>query len=241
MQVFRDDFYKEIFMKTLKLVAFDIDGVLLKDTFSPVIKLLVEKFGGTYNRDIERNIFSQKREEAAEYLINLFKLDLSTDELIKIYFKEREEFINRNGSGFNQGLDYLLKLIESLNLLIICYGGLPETYYRKEMKQYTEYFTMYVCTNDFRPGIKEITTEIYNLKYNEALFIDDVNMVAEAAKSLNVPFIGMPSSNTWGYQKKDMVKTGVKYLINSLNEINLNMIKRIDYDASTGNQWNKNI
>jgi len=58
-------------MKTarLKAAAVDLDGVLVADTFSPVIKLMVESRGGTYDREIESHVFSQNRQDAARYLI----------------------------------------------------------------------------------------------------------------------------------------------------------------------------
>lgn len=44
-------------MKRAKLIAVDIDGVILKDTFSPVLFNLIKKRGGVYDRETERNIF----------------------------------------------------------------------------------------------------------------------------------------------------------------------------------------
>ena len=55
-------------MKTIKLIAIDIDGILLEDTFSPIIRKFVSKFGVKYSRELERKIFSRPQKEAAEYL-----------------------------------------------------------------------------------------------------------------------------------------------------------------------------
>ncbi len=224
-------------MKILKLAALDIDGVLLNDTFSPVMKILVESLGGVYSRDIERNVFSRKRDDAASYIIDVLKLNYTNEEIIKIYFELRDDYIKRNGSGLNEGAAGILELLKSVGLQAVCYGGLPESYFQKEMKGYTRYFDQYICTDEFRPGIKEITIDIMHLEYNQALFIDDVNTVAESAKLLNVPFIGMPSSLAWGYQKKDMEKTGVKYMVSSLKEIDRKLIEKIDNDSFSGRLW----
>ena len=52
-------------LRQIRAVALDIDGVLLSDTFSPIIKSLVEFFDGAYSREVERNVFSQNQKEAS--------------------------------------------------------------------------------------------------------------------------------------------------------------------------------
>jgi phosphoglycolate phosphatase-like HAD superfamily hydrolase len=224
-------------MNTIKLIAVDIDGVLLKDTFSPVIKALVEKFGGEYSSRIERNVFSRPQQEAAQYIIDLLHLNYNIKEMLDIYFKERKGYIKKNGSGILDGVPGFLELLKTLDTGTICYGGLPEEYFRDEMEEYAGYFERYVCTNDFRPGIKEITKDIYGLDYKQVLFIDDVNTVAETAKSLNTAFIGCPSSFQWGFQRQDMIKTGVRYLVKSVGEINESMLEKIDFESGCGKIW----
>ncbi|MEE4580525.1 hypothetical protein [Paenibacillus polymyxa] len=66
------------------------------------------------------------------------------------------------------------------------------------------------------------------------LFIDDVNTVAEVARSLNVPFIGVPSTP---FQYEDMNQTGVKYLLNSLKGIDAELLERIDLEAAEQAVW----
>ena len=70
----------------------------------------------------------------------------------------------------------------NLDVRLVYYGGLPEEKITDEFKQYKHYFEKYICTNDFRPGIKEIIKDFYGLEFNQVLFIDDVNTVAEVAK-----------------------------------------------------------
>jgi len=99
------------------------------------------------------------------------------------------------------------------------------------------YFDQYICTNDFRPGIKEITKDIYNIDYDQVLFIDDVNTVAEKAKELNVPFIGIPSCEEWSYQKSDMSQTGVNHIVKSIRDINLELLNTIDSEVANHKVW----
>jgi hypothetical protein len=95
----------------------------------------------------------------------------------------------------------------------------------------------YVCTNDFRPGIEEICTEFYNYDYRRVLFLDDVNLVGEEAKAKGAAFIGVPSSYEFGFQRQDMVKTGVKYIVSSIREVTEQMIRKINDDAEKGSLW----
>lgn len=222
-------------MRTIKLIAVDIDGILLEDTFSPIIRNYVSKFGLAYTRELERQIFSRPQMEAAGYLSRILGLDSKT--LIKGYFVERENYIKIHGCNINKGVPELLDLISTLEVRLVYYGGLPEDKIEDSFKDYKQYFEKYICTNDFRPGIREITKDFYGLEFNQVLFIDDVNTVAEVAKKHNVPFIGIPSNFPWGYQKQDMITTEVKYLLNSVKEIDANLLEKIDYEASIGTIW----
>jgi len=220
-------------------VALDIDGVALFDTFSPVIYLLVKKWGGEYTRDIERNVFSQQRKKAAAYLINAFDLQMSNDELIRTYFEERDEYLKKFENGPVPGLREFLERLKLAGLKIVCYGGLEKEHFYKEMAEYTDFFDgeKYICTNDIRPGIKEIVTDYYGLKYENVLFIDDVSRVAEEAKSKNVPFIGVPSDFKHGFQERDMRLAGVKYMVSSIRDIDYSLLEQIDEDAASGSLW----
>lgn len=224
-------------MKNIRLIACDIDGVLLKDTFSPILRGLTLRLGQEYTQEVERNMFSQTREEAMKFV--MLKLGIRNKEEAKkiynMYFEERDKYLELHQSILMEGLDAFLKQMVSTGAKLVCYGGLEEEKIVEEFKPYLEYFDQYICTNDFRPGIKEITKDIYSLEYNQVLFIDDVNTVAETAKSLNVPFIGVPSKEMWSYQKQDMMKTGVKYMVSSINEIDLTMLQKIDADIE--NIW----
>ncbi|EJA6846935.1 hypothetical protein QQO53_02705 [Clostridioides difficile] len=211
----------------------------MEDTFSPILRGLTVKLGQDYTREVERNMFSQTREEAMKYV--MVKLGIGNPEEAKkiynMYFEERDNYLKEHSSILINGLEAFLERLSNLNVVLICYGGLEEEQIVDEFIPYMKYFDRYVCTNNFRPGIKEITKDIYNLEYSQVLFIDDVNKVAETAKSLNTPFIGVPSKESWSYQKQDMIKTGVKYLVESINEIDASMLEKIDFDAEHGKVW----
>lgn len=230
-------------MKKLKVIACDIDGVLLEDTFSPVLYSLAEKFGYPYTRELERNMFSRPREESLQYVLKNVMTSSANNKLgkennlIKYYFSERKKYMSKNPSGPIDGALEFLQRMAQLDIELICYGGLEEKDIVADFSPCMQYFSEYICTNDFRPGLKEITKDKKKIDYNQILFIDDVNTVAEAAKSLNIPFIGIPANHSWGYQREDMENTGVKYLVSSVREIDKNMIYKIDQDIAEGKIW----
>ncbi|MGW8444266.1 HAD family hydrolase [Paenibacillus sp. S33] len=221
-------------MNTIRLIACDVDGILLTDTFSPVQKSLVKKAGMPYTREIERNVFSRQRSEAVAYLKQLFRVSSSEADSLRDFFGERDNYMANHDSGLIDGALAFLNLLSTQNVRLVCYGGLAEEKLLSHFKYCKPFFETYICTNDFRPGIKEITRDIYGLEYHEVLFIDNVNTVAEVAKSLNAPFIGVPSTP---FQYEDMKQTGVKYLLNSLKGIDAELLERIDLEAAEQAVW----
>ncbi|WP_075185069.1 HAD family hydrolase [Teredinibacter haidensis] len=216
-------------MKNIKLFAIDIDGVILKDTFSPVLHTLILRHGGDYTRDIERNVFSRNQIQAANYIIETLEINITAHHLIDEYFTEREAYLKHHDGGLNEDALETLALLSEFKLPILCYGGLEKHKIHKEFLPCMDFFDDYICTNSFRPGMKEI---IYSAKLSptNVLFIDDVNTVAETCKNLGTGFIGLPPSHTWGWQDSDMKRTGVVHRLSSLTQITKERILEIDID-----------
>ncbi len=207
----------------VKAFAVDIDGPLVLDTFSPVLRRIFTRFMGEYTSNVEKNTLSCSRSEAAQYVINNLGLNLSQQEIIELYFKERKIYIEENPdkSGLVDGIEAFLNLLAGYDLTIVCYGGLEEEYFHAALKEYTRYFDFYVCTDEFRPGIEEIIKRNLKLDYNEVIFFDDVNNVAVEAKKLRVPFIGIPSTE---FQRQEMKSSGVKYIVESISSVNTSLL-----------------
>lgn len=216
------------------MAAINIDGVLLSDTFSPVLRSLVEKLGIEYTPRLERALFSRPQSHAAQYLIRQYNLSYTPEELVGLFFDERESHIANNPELLADGIGSLLNVLMDNALTIICYGGLGEQHFKKELKDYLSCFDRYVCTNDFRPGIREIIHDICHTESSRIVFIDDVNTVAEAARQYNAPFIGVPST---GFQKQDMIQTGVKFMVASIRDIDMAYIGAVDDAAHDGSCW----
>ena len=214
-------------MNRIKLIAIDIDGVVLKDTYSPVLKKIIEKYNGTYTRELERNAFSRNRKEAATYIANALNISLPPEQLISEYFQERERYMTTHESGIETGAVDFLAAIQELDVDIIFYGGLSEKELHHDIKSCMKYVNEYVCTNDFRPGINEIAN-MYRVPPSNVLLIDDVAFFAENAKKKKALFIGVPSHFPFSYQKEEMHHLGVQYMVDSISSISVEMIRDID-------------
>ncbi|MFJ4775451.1 HAD family hydrolase [Streptomyces sp. NPDC088762] len=223
----------------LRLAAVNIDGVLLNDTFSPVIHHFVTSRGGTYGADVERAVFSQSRTTAARALGAAAGLDWTPEKVLEVYFEERAAYLAEHPLQVLPGAEALLHRLRALGLRTVCYGGLDASHFDTHLGRYAHLFDEpgYICTNDFRPGIHEIAVDAFGLDYDRALFIDDVARVSEAARDLRVPFIGHPSPFEHGHQGNLMRDAGVRHLVRSLDEIDEDLLRVLDEEAAAGLAW----
>ncbi|MFJ9829589.1 HAD family phosphatase [Streptomyces sp. NPDC101160] len=226
-------------LRQLRLAAVNIDGVLLNDTFSPVIHHFVVSRGGEYTADVERRIFSQPQQVASAYMADVVREPMTAQEALDAYFAERDAYLRDHPVRVVDGAVELVRRLRGLGLATVCYGGLGREHFDRFLGEWAHLFDGpgYVCTNDFRPGITEITTEIFGLAYDQVLFIDDVARVAESAKELGVPFIGHPSSFEHSFQRLLMREAGVRHLVESLQLIDETMLRAVDAEAADGTIW----
>lgn len=233
-------------MKTLKLIAVDIDGPLLADSFAPLLKLSCEFYGLDYTKEMEDNMFSRNRAEAVAYFRSQFKEvpeDLkgkSSKEMEQSYFDFRQNYLKENPIKLAEGAEALMDLLPSLGVKLVCYGGLDEKYMRRELGASADIFEQYICTNNFRPGVREIVEDYYQLPAHHVLFIDDVNFVATHARRIGACFIGVPASTDWGFQRHGMKNAGLPFICSSSGEIDLALLNHVDALAAENKFWEFN-
>ncbi|HCD2610926.1 TPA: hypothetical protein NBL05_004498, partial [Citrobacter koseri] len=87
------------------------------------------------------------------------------------------------------------------------------------------------------PGVYEIVKEKFNLNFDEVVFIDDINRVAEVCKALGTGFIGVPASMAHNYQREEMVRTGAKYMVNRFTDITDKLIHEVDEHLASSDLW----
>ncbi|MDN3027295.1 HAD family phosphatase [Streptomyces sp. S.PB5] len=222
-------------LRHLRLIAVNIDGVLLNDTFSPVIHRFVVNHGGVYTAELERAVLSQPRLQAAAAI----GVAGSPQEVVEAYFLERERYLAEHPVRLVDGADRLLRRLRSLDVPLICYGGLERPHFDRHLGVYADYFDQpqYVCTDRFRPGVREIAEDAFGLRCDQVLFIDDVARVAEAARALGAAFIGHPSSYEHSFQEQLMREAGVRHLVRSLDEMDETLLWTLDSEAADGMTW----
>ncbi|MEU0688410.1 HAD family phosphatase [Streptomyces uncialis] len=223
----------------LRLAAVNLDGVLLNDTFSPVIHRFVVGRGGTYTAELERRVFSQPRDVAGRRMAQALPVPMTGEAALTAYFTERAAYLEDHPVALNPGALDLLRRLRLLGLRTVGYGGLDKEHFDEHLGAYAPLFDGpgYVCTDSFRPGIAEITTGVFGLAHGEVLFIDDVAAVAETAKDLDVPFIGCPSTFEGSFQRSLMKAAGVRHLVGSLHDIDEERLRTIDREAAAGTVW----
>ncbi|MFE7412987.1 HAD family hydrolase [Streptomyces laurentii] len=219
----------------LRLVALNIDGVLLNDTFSPVIGAFITSRGGVYDAETERRILSQPRRIAGGEMARAAGLDVTGEQALEIYFAERDRYVAEHPVRPLPGAAELIARVRDLGLAVVCYGGLSRPHFDIHLGAWAHLFDGpgYVCTDSFRPGIKEIAGDVFGFDLDQVLFVDDVARVAEAAKALDVPFIGHPSS----FQRAFMEELGVRNLVDSLDAIDEELLRTLDAQAAAGGVW----
>lgn len=231
-------------MKNIKLIAVDLDGPLLVDTFSPIMHIICSHLGVPYTSELERNTLSRRREEVTEYLRQALKPYVpasekpkSHEEMMQGYWSVRDQYMKSNKTGIKDGVPEFLDLLKTMGTELVCYGGLPPEYFRDELKEHAKVFSQYICTNEFRPGVKEIVADICKVEPARALFIDDVNFVAEHAKELGVPFIGVPAQDSFSWQRQSMQETGVPFIVDAVCRIDGELLRQVDERAGQGRFW----
>jgi beta-phosphoglucomutase-like phosphatase (HAD superfamily) len=223
-------------LRHLRLIAVNIDGVLLNDTFTPVIHRFVTDHGGVYTAELERSVLSQPQLRAAAAL---GIPGVTPEEVVAAYFRQREEYLRQHPVEVQEGVGSLLERLRATGASLVCYGGLSQSHFDRHLAPYSSYFDrpQYICTDEIRPGIREIVEDVYGLTCDQALFIDDVARVAETARTLGAAFIGHPSTYEHSFQRQLMDQAEVRHLVSTLDAIDEQLLQTIDAEAAHGRLW----
>lgn len=229
-------------LNQIKLVALDSDGVLLNDTYSPAIERFVTKHGGQYTADVERAVWGSPQLAAGQNLALACRLPWSARDTIEAFFEERQQYLRDHPIEVTPGAGHLLATLRDCGVRVTCYGGRGRGYtfdpYLGHLADFFDPDTPYVDVNDFRPGVREIVGDIFGYRYNEVLFVDDINRVAEVTKALGSGFIGIPASGPHNFQRAQMTETGVPFMVNDIRDIDNALLSRVDQALASGHFWN---
>jgi beta-phosphoglucomutase-like phosphatase (HAD superfamily) len=228
-------------LQKIKLVALDSDGVLLNDTYSPVIERFVTAHGGEYTAAVERGVWGSPQLAAGQNMALACRLPWSAKETIAAFFEERERYLEEHPIEVNEEAEGLLSTLREAGVRVVCYGGRNREYtfdrYLGSLSEYFDSDVPYVDVNDFRPGTKEIVRDIFGYAFDECVFVDDINRVAEVTRSLGTGFIGVPASLPHNFQRAEMVETGVRFMVDDISQIDSELLLSVDEHMAKGTLW----
>jgi beta-phosphoglucomutase-like phosphatase (HAD superfamily) len=227
--------------QNIQLVALDTDGVLFNDTYSPVIERFVTRHGGTYTGELERNVWGSPQIAAGQFMALACKLPYSANDTMVDFFAERDRYLEEHPVQVAPGALGLLQTLSSTGVRITSYGGRDRSYsfdrFLGHLVQHFDDETPYVDVNPFRPGVKEIVADIFGYRYDQVLFVDDINRVAEATKAFGAGFIGVPASMPHNFQREQMTETGVRHMVDKIDQIDLELLGQVDRELGDGTLW----
>ncbi|MFD6889469.1 HAD family hydrolase [Streptomyces sp. NPDC059957] len=217
----------------LRLAAVNIDGVVLEDTFSPVIHHFLVSRGCAYTADIERSIFSQPRAIAGRLLAEAIGGTMTGAQALEEYFEERAAYVAAHPVRVSDGALELLGRLRAAGLGVVCYGGLAKDHFDTFLGAHADLFDGpgYLCTDSCRPGLREIAAE-FGLAHDRVLVLDDVARVGEEAGRLGMAFVGHPSGFEHSFQGQLMREAGVRHVVDSLHSVDAELLQILDKEAA---------
>jgi hypothetical protein len=234
----------DIVLHHVSLIAVDLDGTLLTDTFSPVLRRVCSHYGWEYTEEFERNTFSQPREKSAAFIKSYYghlfdpeKPEMALGEMVQDFFRFRNEHLLEHPVRLLPGAEQLLDLLSAQGATLVCYGGMEEDHMRKELGPLAGMFERYVCTNGFRPGVRHIASQFLQEDPSHALFLDDVFGAGVEARSIGAGFIGTPSTDPACHQRRIMEAEGLPVLADDLSMIDADLLAELDARLADGTFW----
>jgi beta-phosphoglucomutase-like phosphatase (HAD superfamily) len=228
-------------LRNVRLVAIDCDGVLINDTYLAVIERFVTEHGGVYDERAERRIIGLRDVVVAELITEVCGLDQSSADTLAAIWAQHKQYLLEHPITVAPGAPELLASLEPLEVRVVCYGGRTREHtfdrYLGHLVDLLDPKIPYVCVNEHRPGVDWIVRDMFGCEFDQAVFIDDVTRVAEAARTRAAGFIGFPSSPAHQRQRRFMAEAGVRHIVDSLREITPELLARVDNELATSTHW----
>jgi beta-phosphoglucomutase-like phosphatase (HAD superfamily) len=225
----------------VRLIAIDCDGVLIDDTYLAVIERFVTQRGGDYDDELERAIVGLRDVVVAELMADACGLDQPVEDTLAEIWAERERYLREHPIAVTPGAGDLLASLRGLGAQVVCYGGRTREHtfdkYLGELVELLDPDVPYVGINEHRPGVEYIVRDVIGCDFDQAVFIDDVSRVAQAARTCGAGFIGFPSTHAHQRQRRFMRDIGVRHIVDSLQEVGPELLARVDAELTTSTHW----
>lgn len=215
-------------LEKIRHFAIDTNGVLLSDVYSTPIRTFVERHGGHYTADLERQILGSPHMAGGHIMALACNLPWTAMETIDAFLAEQAQYAARHPVQLAPGAVALLARLKETGTRITAYGGSTKAaIFDRYLAPVSEYFDAdlpYIDMGHARPGMAEIHRQTAT-SAGELVFIDDLNRVAQVSKTLGCGFIGKPATL---YQKQQMQASGVRFICKDLDEIDQTLLQALD-------------
>ncbi|WP_336006486.1 hypothetical protein [Acinetobacter pittii] len=205
----------------LKLVALDTNGILYKDFYSKSLEKFITDNGGVYSKEIDNLLFGAPYEAGGHIISTLCNLPLTPQQTIEKFQKYHKSYISNKTNFLNEGVHDFLNFLDEKRVKVTSYGGSEKKKsFDPLLSNLSNLFDIkhpYIDIGNRRPGITYIVKDIFDLNYNQTLFIDDLSRIGCFCRKTDAHFIGVPSNI---YQKELMSLNKLTFFEN-LNDIKI--------------------
>ena len=216
----------------IKGIIFDIDGVLLDSM------LIWNDLGARYLRSIgaipedglNEILFSMSMEQGADYLKEHYKLEESTESILKGIQDMLEDFYF-NEVEAKPGAEELMKYLKDNNVIMTAATSSPRTHVEKALSrnsllQYIEviYTTGEIGISKHSPAIYDMAAEYMNLKPEEVLVFEDSLYALKTAKDAGYQTVGVYDKN--GETDQEGMKESSDIYVKNLSDV-ISSVSRI--------------
>jgi beta-phosphoglucomutase-like phosphatase (HAD superfamily) len=228
-------------LQQVRLIAIDCDGVLIDDTYLAVIERFITERGGDYDDETERSIIGLRDVVVADLMARACGLDQPVEATLADIWAERELHLREHPIAVTPGASALLASLRDLGARVVCYGGRTREHtfdtYLGGLADFLDSDLPYIGINEHRPGVDHIVRDVIGCEFGQAVFVDDVSRVAQAARARGAGFIGFPSSPAHHRQRRFMTDLGVRHIVDSLAQITPELLTRVDAELATMTHW----
>jgi phosphoglycolate phosphatase-like HAD superfamily hydrolase len=228
-------------LRKVRVVALDCDGVLIDDTYLDLIARFVTGHGGVYDAAAERDVIGLRDIVVAEKVTRLCDLGQPAEETLKQLWAARQEYLREHPIRVAEGVQDCLTALGGLPVRLVCYGGRTREHtfdrYLGDFTALLDAEVPYVSINEHRPGVGHIARTVFDVGFDEIVFVDDVSRVAADAREHGAGFLGFPSSPAHARQREFMTGLGVRHLLASLAELTPDLLAMVDEELATSTHW----
>lgn len=215
----------------LKAVIFDMDGVII-DSEPQHARAAIEvlkRHGVEIDMKYHEQFIGSSTKRMAEHIINDFKLDITTDELLTELVKAKKDYVIKEGYIPIFGVkEFIIKLYQAgIRLAIASSSSAAEIEDVVKSLGIRKYFDKLISSSSVKnpkpaPDTFLLALSKLGVKAEEAVIIEDSEFGAAAAKAAGVACIGYENPNSGKQCLKD-----ANVILQGFDGLNVNFIENV--------------